>query len=126
MRIASRILPRLALLFISALFSLPLPVSAEFSGSAKVLAASQQRIPGQTSPKTGAMQGIIRDSNGTAIGGATIVLRNIATGEIHKATSTAQGVFRLIDLPPGKYELNIAREGYASFVDAGVSVVAGE
>jgi hypothetical protein len=35
-------------------------------------------------------------------------------------------VFRLIDLPPGKYELDIAREGYASFVDASVSVVAGE
>jgi hypothetical protein len=126
MRTASRILPRLALLSVFAPFSLPSPVAAELLGSAKVLAASQQRIPGQTSPKTGAMQGIIRDSNGTAIGGATVVLRNIATGEMHKATSTAQGVFRLIDLPPGKYELNIAREGYASFVDAGVSVVAGE
>jgi Carboxypeptidase regulatory-like domain len=129
-RSASRNFPRIApiVLFVLILFLLPFSAGAEFPAlrSALPIAQQEQRIPGQSSPKTGALEGVVRDANGAAVGGATVSLRNIATGEIRKTIATAQGVFRLIDLPPGKYELSVTREGYEGYADAGVSVAAGE
>jgi Carboxypeptidase regulatory-like domain len=107
-------------------------VTSVFSGigaRARLLlsaAPRQQRIPGQSAQKTGALQGVIHDANGNAVGGASIVLRNLATGELRKAISSAQGVFRLIDVPPGKYELSVACDGYEKFDESAVPLVAGE
>ncbi len=102
---ASNALSRLVPLFLLA--SLPLSAAVRFTAA---IAAQQQQLPGKAPRKTGAIEGVVRDSNGRAVGGAIVALRNVATGEIRKATSTAEGIFRLIDLPPGKYELSVACE----------------
>jgi len=93
---------------------------------AAILFQQQQRIPGQASQKTSALEGVVRDANGNAVGGASVVLRNVGTGEVHKAETAAEGIFRLLDLPPGKYDLSVAREGYETFAEAGISFVAGQ
>ena len=68
----------------------------------------------------------MRDASGRPVGGATAALRNLASGEIRKALTTAQGVFRLLDVPPGKYELTVSSAGYESFTEASVSIAAGD
>jgi len=64
--------------------------------------------------------------NGGPVGGAIVTLRNIATGEIRKTATDAEGVFRVLDLPPGKYDLAITSDGYERFAEAGVAISAGE
>jgi Carboxypeptidase regulatory-like domain len=91
-----------------------------------VTVSQQQQIPGRAAQKTGAVQGVVRDANGNGLGGASVALRNSSTGEIRKVTTTAEGVFRVLDLPPGKYDLSVTSEGYDSFSEAGVTVAAGE
>jgi Carboxypeptidase regulatory-like domain len=88
--------------------------------------APQQQIPGQTAKKKGAIQGILRDGTMNPVIGATVLLRNQASGFELKKSSDAQGVFRFIDLIPGSYELEIEGDGYQKFVEHDVQVNAGE
>ena len=68
----------------------------------------------------------MRDANGRPVGGATVALRDTANGQIRKVTTTAEGIFRLMDLPPGTYELTVTAEGYESFSQEGVTIAAGD
>jgi len=86
----------------------------------------QEEIPGRAPQKTGALQGVVRDANGNAIGGATVTLQNTGTRETRSATATVEGVFRVLDLPPGKYDLSVASAGYASFSEAAITIAAGQ
>ena len=58
--------------------------------------------------------------------GAAVSLRNIDTGETRQQTGTADGVFRVLDLPPGHYELKIAHDGYTSYTESNISVGPGQ
>ncbi len=58
--------------------------------------------------------------------GAAVSLRNIDTGDTRQQTGTADGIFRLIDLPPGHYELKIARDGYTSYAESDITVGPGQ
>ena len=113
----SRLVPLLLLA------SLPLSAAVRFTGGAT---SQQQQLPGKTSEKTGALEGVVRNSNAQAVGGASVAMRNLATGEVRKTTATAEGVFRLVDLPPGKYELSVASDGYETLTEADVAVAAGQ
>jgi len=74
--------------------------------------SSQQRLPGQTAPKTAALQGIVRDREGKAIIAAHIILRNEGTQQVLERDSDAQGVFRIVGVPPGAYQLEVHATGY--------------
>jgi len=121
MLVASNALSKLVPLLLLA--SLPLSAAAGLKTAAP---SRQQRIPGKQAQKMGALQGVVRDSDARAVGGATIVLRNVATGETRKTSSSAEGVFRVIDLPPGNYELSVTCAGYENFSEASVSIAAGD
>jgi hypothetical protein len=114
---ASNALPRVVLLILLA--------SSPSFCAMKIAAMAQQQLPGQAPQKTGAVQGRVRDANGRPVGGATATLRNLATGEIRKATANAEGVFRLVDVPAGEYELSIAGAGYETLVEGTVTIAAG-
>ena len=126
MLIASKILSRFTLLSLLVFLSLGAKVSLAGAKSASPAHGQQQRIPGQSSQKTGALEGVVRDSGAKPVGGATITVRNLATGESRKTTSNAEGVFRLTGLPPGSYELKVACDGYDGFTEASVTFVASQ
>jgi Carboxypeptidase regulatory-like domain len=123
---ASNALPRLVLLILIA----SLPAFASLLGFAATrtaaIAAQQEQLPGKAAQKMGAVQGAVRATDGRPVGGATATLRNLANGEIRKATTTAEGIFRLLDVPPGKYELSVTGAGYEAFVEATLIVSAGD
>lgn len=86
----------------------------------------QQRIPRQTRPKTSALEGRVSNPAGRGVGGAILSLRNPATNQTRQTATNAEGVFRLLDLQPGSYELRIEAEGYAAFTRPDVHLEAGE
>jgi hypothetical protein len=62
------------------------------------------------------MTGAVTDPSGAALSGATVTLKNTATGQQYTATTNAQGVYRFSEVPPG--------EGYtATFSASGFSAV---
>jgi hypothetical protein len=89
-----------------------------------------QRIPRQTRGELGAVEGLIRqageDRNSRAIAGAVVSLRHAGSGAIHATMANADGVFRILSLPPGEYALKIEAEGYEPFSRPSLAVAAGE
>lgn len=88
--------------------------------------AAQQRLPSQSAPKHGALQGMVRGANGRPVIGATVILRNATTGQNLQKISNSQGVFRFIDVLPGTYNLNVAAPGFKDFTNPGLPIKAGD
>ena len=78
------------------------------------------RIPRQQASTTAALDGLLREavspSQSRPISSAELTLRNLQTGQIVRANSSAEGVYRILLLSPGHYEFRIEAEGYAPFV----------
>jgi len=89
------------------------------------LAIGVQRIPQQRPRTTAAVQGVLRDGENRPVPGAQIALYNVETRLSRKITSVGDGVFRSRDLPPGKYTVNVEKDGFKSS-GTEVSLNAGE
>jgi hypothetical protein len=96
-------------------------------------APAEQRIPRQTAPRTGAIQGVIRTMSGLGLGGVRIDLLPATGGEILTPCptgggicSTGDGAFRIRNLPPGRYNLTGTLAGYRTLIRSGIDVVAGQ
>jgi Carboxypeptidase regulatory-like domain len=85
-----------------------------------------QRIPRQTSRKTAALQGIVRDASTHGIAGATIALTNRATGTTRTISADAEGVFRFTDLAPGTYLLLAESGGFEKMTRDNLRLDAGD
>ena len=79
-----------------------------------------QRIPRQQALTTAAVDGVLREaisgSESRPVPSAQLTLRHLQNGQILRATSSVEGVFRVLLLPPGRYEFRVEAEGYAPFV----------
>jgi Carboxypeptidase regulatory-like domain len=80
----------------------------------------QQRIPRQQALTTAAVDGVLRETVSPGefrpVAAAQLTLRHLANGQIVRATSSAEGVFRVLLLPPDHYEFRVEAEGYAPFI----------
>jgi hypothetical protein len=83
-------------------------------------AATAQRIPRQQASTTTAVDGVLRESISTnearPVAAAQLTLRHWLSGRVVHATSSVEGVFRILLLPPGHYEFRVEAEGCAPFV----------
>jgi Carboxypeptidase regulatory-like domain/TonB dependent receptor len=70
----------------------------------------------------GTITGAISDPAGAVIAGAPIEVRNVATGAVHQAASTATGNYTLAQIPTGTYEMTIAVSGFKRFVRQNVAL----
>jgi hypothetical protein len=64
----------------------------------------------------GSLSGIVQDSQGAALPGATVIATEIATGEIHQAVSGGGGNYTLPDLPIGDYKVTASSSGFKQLV----------
>ena len=96
------------------------PTPAQSSAKESREQGPPKRIPRQQAQNTAALDGLVRDSGSAnsplPIPGAALTLRNLQSGQTFTANSSAEGIFRVFPLPPGKYELRAEAQGYAPFV----------
>src|SRR5208283_6197091 len=69
-------------------------------------------VYGQTA-STGALAGKVLDPSGAVIPGAEVHLMSHQTGDSDAATSDGAGNFHFLLLPPGSYELQVSKTGFA-------------
>ena len=83
-------------------------------------------LPGRVWGQTGALSGVVRDSSGGVIPGATVrVLQGEATTATVEAVTDGQGAFS-VGVPPGQYRVEIALDGFETAVrQAAVGAEAG-
>ena len=67
----------------------------------------------------GVVGGVVRDSSGGAIPGATVRVINEATGAAQEAVSDAEGNYQVADLAPGQYRVEAALDGFEPAVARG-------
>ena len=75
---------------------------------------------GQTT--TGQISGTVEDASGAVVVGAAIQAVNIDTHAIRNVVSGATGSFVLSLLPPGNYQVTIAKSGFRSVTESGVKL----
>lgn len=73
----------------------------------------ETRIPRQQ-PRNAALLGIIHNQDGRPVPGVTLRAVNRATSKPYTAESDVEGIFRLLDLPPGEYEIWVQVDGVES------------
>src|SRR5258708_10277434 len=93
-------------------------------------AGPPRRIPRQQALTTAALDGTVREqvSEGVIrpVGGARIQIRNLQTGQVSSTFASGEGVFRLLLLPPGGYELRAEPEGYEGLTISSLALNANE
>jgi len=70
----------------------------------------------------GGIVGAIRDEKGANIAGAKVTVSNAATGLQRETTTAGNGLFRLLALPTGTYQLKAEAPGFATATTTGVEV----
>src|SRR5918995_4879378 len=74
---------------------------------------------------TGNLTGTIADSGGV-IPGAMVSATDPATGLIRSVPSNAQGIFRILSLPSGRYSVRVEMEGFRTIALNDVLLLSGE
>ena len=74
---------------------------------------------------TSQIRGVIQDSSGAAVAGASVKLTQTATGAVRTSTSAADGGYALPDLSVGSYDLEVTKEGFNKYVQKGIVLQVG-
>lgn len=80
---------------------------------AALLAAGQ--LTAQSLGNAGTVNGTVTDASGAVVPEAEVLLRNALTGYQQQAKSAGDGTFRLTNIPPNSYHMEITRQGFATF-----------
>ncbi|HEV8040269.1 MAG TPA: carboxypeptidase-like regulatory domain-containing protein [Bryobacteraceae bacterium] len=88
--------------------------------------AQQERIPRQTKNTTAAIQGIARTEAGLGLGGVSVILQELSSGKSFPTTTTGDGVFRFLNLKPGRYQVKAARQGFQPFAQGDIELKPGD
>ena len=79
----------------------------------------------QSQASTGQITGIVTDSQGAAIAKATVTASNTQTGLARSSTSNDDGLYAIVLLPPGIYNVSAEASGFAATNVKDVEVTVG-
>jgi hypothetical protein len=71
---------------------------------------------------TGSIRGTVLDPSGATVQNARVTAEQIETGLTRTVTSDRQGVYVLIELPIGHYELEVKATGFQTHLQQGISL----
>jgi hypothetical protein len=74
----------------------------------------------------GTITGTIADIDGLAVANAPVQVTNKSTNQILKATSSPNGTYSFVPLPPGNYDVSVAALGFNPWTRQNVLVAAGQ
>jgi hypothetical protein len=79
-------------------------------------------VAGTAQSDRGIITGTILDPAGAVVVGATVKARQVETGALYQAASTATGNYTLSELPAGQYELSVSVPGFKQYVRQGLMI----
>jgi hypothetical protein len=82
-------------------------------------------LPTFAQEQRAAIEGVVKDAQGGALVGATVVAKN-AAGFATEAITDANGAYRFASLPPGRYELTANLTGFAPAKVENVNLALGQ
>ncbi|HEV2397446.1 MAG TPA: TonB-dependent receptor [Candidatus Sulfotelmatobacter sp.] len=73
----------------------------------------------------GTISGTVADHSGAVISGATVSLKNLATGVVTEAKTNAQGLYSLPNLLPGTYQQTVSASGFQTAIRNAIILTVG-
>ena len=73
-----------------------------------LIVSGSSNVSAQTS---GDITGLVTDSSGAAVVGATVSVSNKATGAVRRVTTNSDGIYAFPALLPGEYEVKVEQQG---------------
>lgn len=73
----------------------------------------------------GSITGVVSDSTGAPIPSVPVRITNQATNNVEKVTTSTIGEYNAPNLAPGIYKIEIAAQGFRTFVESNVNLTAG-
>lgn len=70
----------------------------------------------------GTILGTVTDPSGAVVGGATVKVRNVGTGQERSTTTSADGSYSVPELPIGTYTVTVTQAGFKTFAATSVTV----
>ncbi len=80
----------------------------------------------QSQITTGAIQGTVADPNGAVVPDAKVEVKNVDTNLTKTVDSDADGRFVFLQLPSGRYQLTVAKQGFATLVQTDINLTVGQ
>ena len=80
----------------------------------------------QSQAINGTIEGVVRDSTGATLPGATVTVTHLETGSVRITTTGQNGVYRALLLPLGSYKVRAELTGFKVVERTGVSLSAGQ
>jgi len=77
-------------------------------------------VPGLAAQDTASLTGTVRDASGAVVPGATVVLKNVATGITRKQLTNSAGEYVAAAMPPGGYDVTVTAPGFRTYKAEGV------
>ena len=74
-------------------------------------------VPARAQSTAATVLGTVVDEQKAALPGATVTIQNRDSGQVRSTTSDARGAFRIVGLPPGRYELTAELSSFGRFAD---------
>ena len=91
-----------------------------------VLLLAVQAAFGQAQSSAADIQGTVKDPSGAVVPNATVTARNPGTNVSRNATTNEQGFYRIINIPPGDYEITVEAANFKKAVLPKVTVTIGQ
>jgi carboxypeptidase family protein/TonB-dependent receptor-like protein len=81
---------------------------------------------GQAQSNAADLQGTVRDATGAVVANATVTARNPGTNFSRSVTTNDEGFYRIINVPPGEYEITAEATNFKKSVLPKVTVTVGQ
>jgi hypothetical protein len=81
---------------------------------------------GQAQSAAADLQGTVKDATGAVVPNATVTARNPANNVSRTGTSNDEGFYRIVNLPPGDYELTVEAANFKKSVLTKVTLTVGQ
>src|ERR1700734_1283876 len=77
--------------------------------------------------QTGAsLSGVVTNQAGAALPDVAVTIKNVDTGDTRTTATDGGGHYQASGLPPGRFEIRLAKKGFADETRAGISVAGGQ
>src|SRR5829696_9305284 len=91
-----------------------------------VLLLSAHVAFGQAQSNAADLQGTVRDATGAVVANASVTARNPGTNFSRSATTNDEGFYRIVNVPPGDYEVTVEAANFKKALLPKVTVTIGQ
>jgi outer membrane receptor for ferrienterochelin and colicin len=94
--------------------------------SAAALLADPVSATAQSQITTGVIEATVTDTSGAVLPGVDVEVRNVDTNLTRTLVTDRDGRFVALQLPPGRYTVKLALQGFATLVQENLAITVGE